>query len=364
MTSGQGFLPMWASPPGETIRDVLHERSIGATEFAGMIDVTPAALDALLHGSAPISIDVARRLSKAVGGTPQFWVTRDCQYRDDLERVEVSRWMDQLPSDEMEGFGWIQPSLDWAGRASACLQFFGVEDVSSWKETYEGIQPTWFRTSASATASPGAVLAWLRQSEHQAIAQEVALWDPEAFRESLSEVRRLSRRRDPRIFLPLLTDLCAANGVALVVLRSPKNCPVSGVARFIASDKASIALSARYRSNDHLWFTFFHEAGHLLLHSPAEVYVDELGIDGEGSLSREEREANEFASEFLLPKDLYKDLPNRRLYSRDVVSLARKARIAPGVVVGQLQHAGILGHSNLNGLKRRYKWVGTNLEKA
>ena len=355
---------MWASPPGETIRDVLHERSIGTTEFAGMIDVTAAALEALLHGSEPISIDVARRLSKAVGGTPQFWVTRDCQYRDDLERVEINRWMDELPTDEMAGLGWIQPSSDWAGRASACLQFFGVKDVASWKETYGKLQTTRFRASASATASPGAVLSWLRQGEKQAVAQEVALWDPEAFRKFLPEVRRLSRRRDPRIFLPQLTNLCAANGVALVVLRAPRDCPVSGVARFITPDKASIVLSVRYRSNDHLWFTFFHEAGHLLLHSPAEIYVDELSIGGEASLNREEKEANEFASEFLLPKDLYKDLPNRRLFSRDVISLARKASIAPGVVVGQLQHAGILGYQNLNGLKRRYKWIGTSLEKV
>ena len=356
---------MWASPPGETIRDVLRERLISLTEFADMIDVTPATVEALLHGLEPISIDVARRLSSAVGGTVEFWVTRDCQYRDDLERVETNRWMGGLPTEQMEGLGWIEPANDWTGRASACLQFFGVEDVASWQEIYGRLPAaTRFRASASAMASPGAVLAWLRQGEMQAVAQEVALWNPKAFRESLAEVKRLTRRRDPRVFIPQLTDLCAASGVTLVVLRAPRGCPVSGVARFVTPETASIVLSARYRSNDHLWFTFYHEAGHLLLHNPAEIYVDDLSVEEEGASSCEERQANEFASLFLLPKDLCNDLPNRRLLSRDVIALARKAGVAPGVVVGQLQHAGILGYQNLNHLKRRYKWVGTSLEKA
>ena len=46
-----------------------------------------------------------------------------------------------------------------------------------------------------------------------------------------------------------------------------------------------IQLSARHKSDDHLWFSFFHEAAHVLLHSKKSVFVDELnggGTDLEG----------------------------------------------------------------------------------
>jgi hypothetical protein len=38
-----------------------------------------------------------------------------------------------------------------------------------------------------------------------------------------------------------------------------------GATRWLG-DRAAIQLSLRYKSNDHLWFTFFHEAGHILKH--------------------------------------------------------------------------------------------------
>ena len=41
-----------------------------------------------------------------------------------------------------------------------------------------------------------------------------------------------------------------------------------------------IQLSARHKSDDHLWFSFFHEAAHVLLHSKKSVFVDELNGDG------------------------------------------------------------------------------------
>ena len=37
-------------------------------------------------------------------------------------------------------------------------------------------------------------------------------------------------------------------------------------------------LSLRHKSNDHLWFTFFHEAGHLLLQSKKAAFLEELNL--------------------------------------------------------------------------------------
>lgn len=37
--------------------------------------------------------------------------------------------------------------------------------------------------------------------------------------------------------------------------------------------KAVIQLSLRHKTDDHLWFSFFHEAGHVLLHSKKETFI-------------------------------------------------------------------------------------------
>ncbi|MBL8419274.1 MAG: hypothetical protein JNK92_01440, partial [Dechloromonas sp.] len=49
---------------------------------------------------------------------------------------------------------------------------------------------------------------------------------------------------------------------------------VSGATRWLSPDKALIQLSLRYKSDDQLWFSFFHEVGHLLLHGKKEVFIE------------------------------------------------------------------------------------------
>ena len=137
------------------------------------------------------------------------------------------------------------------------------------------------------------------------------------------------------------------------------------MARFLNDSTAHINLSARYISDDHFWFTLFHEIAHLLLHDSQTVYVDEIDLRTRTTNGGPiEAEADTFAADTLLPSDNLQWLP-RRPIARDLIKVANQAGIAPGLVVGQLQHEGRLGYATkLNGLKHRYKWVGSTLERA
>ena len=365
MPSTQTFLPIWASPPGETIRAILDERAISLNDFGAMVGLSPEEVATLLRGSKPISLRLARQLANTVGATTEFWMTRDCQYQDDLERIDTFNWINELPTKQMEQFGWIGQAESWIDTASACFNFFGVHNHQAWSQTYGDLtETTRFRTSNSIPATTAAVATWLRQGEIQASQQVADSWDPQAFRASLASIKRLTRAKDPQVFIPRLTHICASSGVRFVALPAPRGCPVSGAVRFISANEPAMFLSARYRSDDHFWFTFFHEAGHILLHDPKITYIDSLTNESDELCSLEEEQANIFAAQFLLPMELLEHLPRRRLQTRDIIALARKAGVAPGVIVGQLQHTGRLGYENLNGLKRRYRWVGTNLERA
>jgi hypothetical protein len=48
------------------------------------------------------------------------------------------------------------------------------------------------------------------------------------------------------------------------------------LANRLSPGKALIQLSLRYKTNDHLWFSLFHEAGHVLLHAPSKL-IGSLG---------------------------------------------------------------------------------------
>ena len=111
----------------------------------------------------------------------------------------------------------------------------------------------------------------------------------------------------------------------------------------------------RHMSNDHFWFTFFHEAAHILLHSRKTVFVDGKNLDG--ATPAQEEEANRWATEFLIPaEELSKFIQQGDFSELAVRKFASEQEIAPGIVVGQLQNKRHLNYNQLNQLKDRFEW--------
>lgn len=364
MAESTPFLPLWASPPGRTIQRRLDELGYDMPEFASQLGTSVQVVRRLLDGREMITIDIARRLSLVIGASAEFWVNRDCQYRDDLIRVETDQWLEDLPVREMAKFGWISPEASWASRANACLSFFGVKDVAEWRHTYEPmLAASRMRISPAVPARDAAVAAWLRKASTEAAAADTAPWNAALLRDSLAQVKILTRSKDPRAFLPKLRGLLASAGVALVVQKALPGCPVSGAALFLSPDRAMIAVSGRFLADDQLWFTVMHEIAHLLLHGPDQAILDDP-CSPDRVDSAEEREANQFAADTLLPPGIRARARGLTPTPRSVIALAWEAGVAPGIVVGQLQHEGLVRPDQLNSLKRRFQWIGASLGTA
>ena len=192
------------------------------------------------------------------------------------------------------------------------------------------------------------------------------LGTPEGFLESLSEIRKLTRDKDPAKFIPALRRICSENGVAAVVVRAPSGCRSSGATRFITAEKAILQLSFRFLSDDQLWFTVFHEAGHILFHGERRFFSSGLNkqkswiLEGKDVTQQddEEREANDFAANILIPTEFQDELSSLIFNPRSVIRFAHRLGISPGIVAGQLQYAGLVSYDQLNRLKRRYEWEG------
>jgi len=110
-------------------------------------------------------------------------------------------------------------------------------------------------------------------------------------------------------------------------------------------------VSFRFRTDDQFWFSFFHEAGHLLLHDIDSVFVED---QVESDRSQEEQDANAFVQEILVPAASRDSMLRLGTRSEDVIRFAIKLGISPGIVVGQMQKAGAIHHGSLHRLKRRY----------
>jgi plasmid maintenance system antidote protein VapI len=355
MSEMGGFQPNWSSHPGESAKYALELQGKSVDAFAAEANVTVSEAEQFLTGHVDISNNMAAGLERILGISTRFWLRRHEIYKARKHSIFeldgfAKEWLKGIPLKEIYSLGWVQDS---GNPIRDALAFFGVESIESWRARYMGvIGQAFFRTSLSFDSEFGALSTWLRQGEHQAASQICAQWDRAKFEKSLGEIRKLTFKKDPGQFLPALIDICAQSGVAVCIVRSPKGCKASGATRFLRQDLASIMLSFRYLANDHFWFTFFHEAGHLLLHRPDQLFLE--GDETRGG--KDEEEANEFASNFLIPASHKSDflrLTNRR---EAIISFSRKIGIHPGIVVGQLQHAGVLEPGQMNRLKRRYQW--------
>ena len=91
----------------------------------------------------------------------------------------------------------------------------------------------------------------------------------------------------------------------------------------------------------------------ILLHSKRDIFVDYAS----GEATEADEEANRWAADFLVPRrqwERFKDCSN--LSKMDVIRFAEEQGIAPSIVVGRLQHEGLVPWNRLNQLKARLTW--------
>jgi HTH-type transcriptional regulator / antitoxin HigA len=156
------------------------------------------------------------------------------------------------------------------------------------------------------------------------------------------------------VFRKALVNLCADAGVAVVFVQELPNTGIDGSTQWLTSTKALVQLSLGYETDDQLWFTFFHEAGHILLHGKRQIFLEIDHKDRE----KEECEADVFASNMLINRTQWQRFTAQKSYCTQtaIEEFAHKVGIASGIVVGRLQHEQLLPSDHYNGLKRRLEW--------
>lgn len=354
------YFPDYVSPPGETLQEILEMKGMTQANLARRTGRPNKTINEIIQGKTAITPETALQLERVLGVPASFWFSREQQYREALARLKEEEalaehvgWLKEVPVRAMVKLGWIRVCSNRVQQLREVLGFFGVVSEREWAVIWD-VRTVAFRQSAAFQANPYAVAAWLRKGEIEAQSIDCMPYDEDRFRQTLSDVRALTTESAETIQSKLI-NLCALSGVAVVFVPELPKIRTSGATRWLTPNKALIQLSLRYKTNDQLWFTFFHEAGHILLHGKREVFLEENGADD----NAKEHEANEFAANILIPPDDWKGFLQSGEYTEAAIRrFAAEIGIAPGIVVGRLQHEELLEwKSSCNKLKVRYKWV-------
>lgn len=362
------YEPNWASPPGDTISRLAAAENVPIYELAERIGLEDDVFAGIMEGRIEICDQIADTLSAELGASRKFWSERYNQFVADKARIANSvpeqspaNWQQSFPIRALRELGWLPRGSRGERLSEDILRFFGCDSIREWNERYSaGIGQVAFRTSFAFEADEMATLAWLRVGEMQCENLNLARFSARNFKRRLPELKKLCAFKHPKVFFPKLQRACAENGVALVSSKAPKGCRASGATWTSANGNPVIFLSFRYLSEDHFWFTFFHEAAHVILHGTDHISVNG-GDPSPLGASIYENEADTFAQDALIPAEIRNEMLDALPTRPHARQIARKAGITPGIIVGQLQKAGVLQPHQFNDLKRRYKWGGNTI---
>jgi addiction module HigA family antidote len=348
------YEPDYAIPPGESLIEALESLQMTQAELATRTGRPIKTINEIAKGKTAITPDTALQFEKVLRIPASFWNSLETKYQQALAKKRDRHtlrgfvsWLDELPVKDLTARGCLRPTSDKAGLVSQALAFFGVTEPKVWRELWLSPKASFHKSKAFKT-SPGAIAAWLRIGELEAQKIRCEPFDRNKFKQELETFRILTKAPLARIKRELV-DRSRKVGVAVVFVAELQGTHVSGATRWLSPDKALIQLSCRYKSDDQFWHAFFHEAGHILLHGKREIFIDD---SASSETEEQEREAHEFASALLVPPaKLRHFLDERSVDETSIQHFADKIGIAPGIVVGQLQHRRVLEFHQMNSLK-------------
>ena len=346
--------------PGEQLRDTLDSSGISQTELANRIGMSRKVINEIITGKAPIKSSTAILLERILKVPAHIWnnlqrnYDLNMAYLEENMKIEGEIYLvDQFPIRQMINNGWIPECRSKVEKAKTLLSFFGVSSI----QNIENSLCVQFRRSFRENTSKEAVYAWLRQGEIEIKKRDIEEFDKNDLKSRLIELRKLTNH-DPDKFEPEIIRICAEAGVAVVFIQELPNTHINGATFWFDNNKrAGLLLSLRFKTNDHLWFSFFHELGHILLHNKRDAILDINNSDLSDKELLKEKQADTFAQRILISKRDWEVIRAQAPFSgKKVRDFARSIGIAPGIVVGRLQKEKLIQYSNLNQLKERYKW--------
>lgn len=335
MVKEYDFEPDYAIPPGETLKETVEAIGMTQKELSKRTGLTVQSINRIYKGEQPILYETADKLELVTGVPARFWNNLEANYREQREKIkqldELNNnvdWLKKIPVAEMQKRSLIAKTSKKTEQLREVLKFFGVSSVSAWEEIWTNPQVA-ARRSVCFESMPGPAATWIRQGERIAQAIHCAPYDKSRFKETIKEIRKLTIE-EPNVFVPKMIELCAHVGVALALVPEMKKVPWNGATKWLNCNKAMIMVNLRGKREDKFWFSFFHEAGHILHDNKKKLYINDDSDDPV------EDRANDFAASVLFPGGLRETIPN--LITKSKIRLfAQEIGLSPGIVAGQFQ---------------------------
>jgi len=347
----QKLVPARAVPPGRILSRELEARGWTQKDLAQIMGRPEQAISEIICAKKQIAPETALQLAEAFGTSPELWMNLETSYRlllarDEREKTIVRRstLYSLVPVGELLNRGWIESSKSVGELEKEVCSLLGISSPA--REPHLDAN---FRHKKDRQPARNSVICWVNRVKRLAGEQDSVRFDRARLKKAIPKILECSRQaEDVRALPKLLRDL----GIHFLIVPHLPETYLDGAA-FHVRRKPVVALTLRYDRIDSFWFTLMHELAHVVA-GHGGMYLDDL--DEASDDDREQREANEMASHWVIDSDAYMEFvrqTNPHFSRLRIVAFAKAQGRHPGIVLGKLQYDGWVPYRNLRGLLER-----------
>lgn len=309
-----------------------------------MIGMRTSHLNEIIKGKRNITIAIADRLEEALGIPSISWVNLQTQYDYDCKIINQRKVEEIEACNEMEDYNkafdvkTVLKRLGFDVGASASILLEKLKSALSLPAPAE-LQLSFgmFKKSQKTGLDSRMIATWILLAKYQSLNTEVkGRYEKEKTRELAEELKKIFNENENVI--SRLEDTFSLYGIRFNVVEKVEHASIDAYS-FIEKGVPAICVTKRYDRIDNLAFDVMHEVGHVYLHLD-ENRSSIANIENYDGESPEEKEANRYAANMLIPESLWSTAPRVRMnpfvIQRDYTAWAKKNNLNKWIVLGRI----------------------------
>ena len=322
--------PIELPDPIAAIRFRMEQQNLTQADLVPYIG-SRARVSEILSGKRTLSLAMIRALHEGLGIPAQVLIGASESVAADAPTPEWS----SFPFKEMVRRGWLEISRTAKEDAAWSAIETYVREAFDLAATAPVFRRS-LRERAQSRSDEPSLLAWTARVLKTASDIKTEPYAVGSIDDAyLTKIARLSASKNG----PLLArEMLAFSGVVLVFVRQLPKTYVDGCSLLLKDGRPVIGMTIRHDRIDNFWFTLLHELAHVSRHLTKETpaFVDDL--DSEAVSDPIETEADQLASEALIPRSIWRRSHAwRERTPQAVEALATELRIHPAIVAGRIR---------------------------
>lgn len=312
-TRNENPTPWIATHPGFILMLELEERGVSQKEFAEMLGIQKSHLNEIIRGKRALSPNIADKIEEVLGISSVSLMNLQTQYEYNLRQIENKSTEEQEAVRQLSLYNEIfdvKVLLKRLGfscktateKLNTLVSKIHLPEPSTLKLAAIGL----FKKSSKTGQDPRMLMTWklLAETTARKIKTKTTFKaeDKAALLSKLTTALHTNTNT-----IKSISEIFSEYGIGFCVVKKVEKASVDGYS-FFENGIPYIIITERFDRIDNLAFAVLHEVGHIFLH-----YLD--GSSTEYHLSipdnerPEEREANVFAANTLIPYDQWKTAP-------------------------------------------------------